>query len=110
MGDVAKRAGVSQMTASRVMSRSGYVSDDVCKRVKAAAKEVGYVQNRLAHGLRSDNTQLIAVAIPSLSNTVFTETLNAIIDTITKAGFRPVFGVTEYNQDRENELVRDPME
>jgi LacI family gluconate utilization system Gnt-I transcriptional repressor len=107
MGDIAKRAGVSQMTVSRVMGRNGYVSEDVVRRVEAAAKEIGYVQNRLAHGLRSDNTQLIAVAIPSLSNTVFTEILHAIIDCVTKNGFRPVFGITDYNQDQENELVRD---
>jgi LacI family gluconate utilization system Gnt-I transcriptional repressor len=107
MGDVAKRAGVSQMTVSRVMSQNGYVSNDVCKRVQAAAQEVGYLQNRLAHGLRSEKTQLIAVVTPSLGNPVFTDTISAITDAVTAKGFRPIFGVTEYIQDKENELVRD---
>ena len=107
MGDVARRTGVSQMTVSRVMSRNGYVSDDVRQRVEAAAREIGYVQNRLAHGLRSDKTHLVAVVLPSLSNTVFTDTLSGITDAVTEKGFRPVFGVTEYAQAQENELVLD---
>lgn len=107
MADVASRIGVSQMTVSRAMSRNGYVSDDVRQRVEAAAREIGYVQNRLAHGLRSDKTHLVAVVLPSLSNTVFTDTLSGITDAITQKGFRPVFGVTEYAQDQENELVLD---
>lgn len=74
-GDIEKRAGVSQMTVSRVMSRSGYVSVDTCKRVRIAAQNVAYVLNRLAHGLRSEKTQLIAMVTPSLGNTVFTDTL-----------------------------------
>jgi LacI family gluconate utilization system Gnt-I transcriptional repressor len=107
MTDVASQAGVSQMTVSRVINNKGYISDDVRRRVETAADEIGYMQNRLAHSLRSKNTRIIAVVLPSLGNTVFTDTLSGITDAVAQQGFRPVFGVTEYSQSRENELVRD---
>lgn len=107
MDDVADKAGVSQMTVSRVMNSKGYISEDVRDRVKAAAEEIGYVQNRLARGLRSEKTPLIAVVLPTLGNSVFNEVLGGITDALTDEGCRPVFGVTEYSQDKEDALVRD---
>ncbi|MBW4706800.1 LacI family DNA-binding transcriptional regulator [Roseobacter sp. YSTF-M11] len=107
MDDVAARAGVSQMTVSRVMSGKGYISEKVRDRVHAAALEIGYVQNRLARGLRSEETPLVAVVLPTLGNTVFTEVLSGITDALTAQSFRPVFGLTEYSEEREYELVRD---
>lgn len=107
MDDVADRAGVSQMTVSRVMNGKGYISDDVRLRVETAASEIGYVQNRLARGLRSEKTPLIAVVLPTLGNAVFTDVLGGITDALTLHGFRPVFGVTEYSPQREETLVRD---
>lgn len=107
MDDVADLAGVSQMTVSRVMSGKGYISSEVRDRVNVAALEIGYVQNRLARGLRSEQSSLIAVVLPTLGNTVFTEALSGITDALTAHSFRPVFGLTEYSEDREYELVRD---
>lgn len=107
MDDVAEKAGVSQMTVSRVMNGKGYISKDVRHRVKSAADEIGYVQNRLARGLRSEKTPLIAVVLPTLGNSVFNDVLSGITDALTDEGCRPVFGVTEYSQEKEDALVRD---
>lgn len=107
MDDVADKAGVSQMTVSRVMRAKGYISNKVRDQVHAAAAEIGYVQNQLASGLRSEQTPLIAVVLPTLGNTVFTEVLSGITDALTAQSYRPVFGLTEYSEDREYELVCD---
>jgi LacI family gluconate utilization system Gnt-I transcriptional repressor len=107
MDDVAEKAGVSQMTVSRVMNGKGYISQEVRNRVTSAAEDIGYVQNRLARGLRSEETPLIAVALPTLGNSVFNDVLSGITDALTDEGCRPVFGVTEYSQDKEEALVRD---
>ncbi len=107
MDDVANKAGVSQMTVSRVLNGKGYISEGVRNRVNTAAAEIGYVQNRLARGLRSQKTPLIAVVLPTLGNSVFTDVLSGITDALTKEGCRPVFGVTEYSEDKEDALVRD---
>ncbi len=107
MDDVAEKAGVSQMTVSRVMNGKGYISEEVRSRVRSAAAEIGYVQNRLARGLRSEKTPLVAVVLPTLGNSVFNDVLSGITDALTQAGYRPVFGVTEYSEAKEDELVRD---
>lgn len=107
MDDVADKAGVSQMTVSRVMNGKGYISEDVRNRVNTAAAEIGYVQNRLARGLRSEKTPLIAVVLPTLGNSVFNDVLSGIADALTDEGYRPVFGVTEYSAEKEDALVRD---
>lgn len=107
MDDVAVEAGVSQMTVSRVMRGTGQTSSDVRKRVQEAARRLGYVPNRLATSLRDETTPLIAVVLPTLGNRVFSEVLNGITATLSGRGLQPVFGVTEYSEDTEEELVRD---
>ena len=107
MDDDTDNAAVSQMTVSRVMNGKGYISKEVRDRVTSAADEIGYVQNRLARGLRSEKTPLIAVVLPTLGNSVFNDVLSGITDALTDEGCRPVFGVTEYAQAKEDALVRD---
>ena len=68
--DVAKSAGVSLTTVSYVLSgRLGgttRISDATQERVQAAAKELGYVPNQAARGMRRGKTDLVAIAIGDL--------------------------------------------
>mgnify|MGYP005841647591 CR=1 FL=1 len=107
MDDIAVEAGVSQMTVSRVIRGTGKTSAEVRERVQNAARKLGYVQNRLAMALRDETSPLVAVVLPTLRNRVFSEVLNGANDILSTNGVRPVFGVTEYDQAREEELVRD---
>lgn len=107
MTDIAAAAGVSQMTVSRVLRGTGQTSDEVRKRVETAARQLGYVPNRLATALRDETTPLIAVVLPTLGNRVFSEVLNGVTETLAQHCVQPVFGVTEYAPEREEELVRD---
>lgn len=107
MHDVARVAGVSQMTVSRVMRESGYISENVRDEVYRAARQLGYVHNKLAGGIAAYDNLLVGVVVPTLQNRVFTEVLSGISDTLEKSGLRPVFGVSEYSADAEEELVFD---
>lgn len=107
MSDIAAEAGVSQMTVSRVLRGTGQTSHAVQKRVENAARKLGYVPNRLATALRDETTPLVAVALATLGNRVFSEVLNGINETLCEKRLQPVFGVTEYSLEREEELVRD---
>jgi LacI family gluconate utilization system Gnt-I transcriptional repressor len=107
MDDIAVEAGVSQMTVSRVMRGVGKTSDEVRQRVEKAARRLGYVQNRLASALREETTPLVAVVLPTLGNRVFSEVLTGLNDTLTDNHIQPVFGVSEYSLEREEEIVRD---
>lgn len=107
MHDVARVAGVSQMTVSRVMRGSGYSSKNVRDQVHKAAREIGYVHNRLAAGIAAYDNPLVGVILPTLQNRVFTEVLTGISETLGQYGLRPVFGVSEYDTQAEEDLVFD---
>lgn len=107
MDDIAAEAGVSQMTVSRVMRGAGKTSQEVRDRVEQAARRLGYVQNRLASALREETTPLVAVVLPTLGNRVFSEVLNGLNETLRDRQVQPVFGISEYSPEREEEIVRE---
>ncbi|MDV7141113.1 LacI family DNA-binding transcriptional regulator [Tropicimonas sp. TH_r6] len=107
MKDVATLAGVSQMTVSRVMRGTGYISEDVRKRVNQAARQIGYVHNRFKGGMAGYGNPLVGVIVPNLQNRVFTEVLSGINDRLGEKGLRPVFGVSDYSVETEEEIVYD---
>lgn len=67
MRDVARLAGVSAKTVSRVMNNDRYVSDDVRTRVLQAVEELQYVPNVMARSFRAGQDTAIGVAVPVLN-------------------------------------------
>ncbi|MEU6611628.1 LacI family DNA-binding transcriptional regulator [Streptomyces shenzhenensis] len=70
--DVARLAGVSTATVSRVLSGSASVSPETRSRVNAAASELGYRVNAAARALRRDRTSTVGIVVPELANPFFT--------------------------------------
>src|SRR5690625_2366097 len=82
--DVAKRAGVSVPTASRVLSGSDYpVLPELRRRVQDAATELDYVPNAQAQGLLRGNTGMIGVLAGDVGDPYFSEMVNGIHDRAT---------------------------
>lgn len=102
--DVARAAGVSKITASRVL-RGGPVAGETRERVLEVVRRLGYVPNRLAGTLSSAGSNLVGVIIPSLANIVFPDVLRGAEAVLDAAGFRPVVGVTDYDPAREEGLI-----
>ena len=67
--NVAATAGVSIATVSRVLSGKRGKDDDIARRVREAAKQLGYSVNYAASALRSDVTKTIGLVIPSAGGT-----------------------------------------
>ncbi len=83
MNDVAKLAGVSQPTVSRILNNKNTfhsIPDGTRARVLAAAKELNYHPNVLAQSLRTTKTQMIAVMIADISNNFYHRIVRAIQD------------------------------
>jgi LacI family transcriptional regulator len=72
---VAKKAGVAVMTASRALSGEGYVSEETKAKVLAAAGELGYAPNTLARVMKGGRTNVIGVVVNDLTSAV----INAFI-------------------------------
>ncbi|AZB41832.1 LacI family transcriptional regulator [Bacillus sp. FJAT-42376] len=71
--DVAKAAGVSPTTVSRVLNNRGYISDKTKEKVFQAMKELHYFPNDLARSLYHKRTYVIGLIVPNTSNPFFGE-------------------------------------
>ncbi|PIE12065.1 MAG: LacI family transcriptional regulator [Rhodobacterales bacterium] len=103
--DVSEASGVSEMTVSRVLRGKGDVSDATRDKVRAAAKRLGYVPNKIAGALASNRVNLVGVVIPSLGNMVFPEVLRGISDVLEQTELQPVVGVTDYLPEKEEKVL-----
>ena len=86
--DVARLAGVSSMTVSRVINESERVSPATRRRVEEAIAELGYVPSRLARGLIRQRTGTIALIVPDVANPFFTLIVRGAEDVARRAGYR----------------------
>ncbi len=97
------------MTVSRVLRNRGDVSEATRIKVLGAAKQLGYVPNKIAGALASQRVNLVAVMIPSLSNMVFPEVLTGISEVLDATPLQPVFGVTNYKPEREERVLYEML-
>ncbi|MEN8831395.1 MAG: LacI family DNA-binding transcriptional regulator [Pacificibacter sp.] len=107
--DVSEASGVSEMTVSRVLRNRGDVSENTREKVLAAARELGYVPNKIAGALASSRVNLVAVIIPSLSNMVFPEVMTGISEILDDTELQPVVGVTHYKPEREEAVLYEML-
>ena len=80
ISDVARRAGVSSATVSRVLADKPHVSDDLRQRVLAAVDELGYTPSRVARSLRVRRSTIIGLIISDIQNPFFTSLVRAVED------------------------------
>lgn len=99
--DVAKKAGVSVATVSRVMNESGYVSEDTRKKVKDAINKLNYKPNEVARSLFKRESRLIGLLLPDITNPYFPLLARGIEDEIHKQGFRVILGNSDEDMKKE---------
>lgn len=76
--DVAKHAGVSLATVSRVLNGHPYVTDEVQKRVLASIEALHYRPNRVAQRLRAARSQIVGVIFSDINNPFYTVALSGM--------------------------------
>lgn len=109
LSQVARIAGVSEITASRALRDSASVTQGTARKVQEAAAQLGYLRNRLAGALAGGPSNQVGVILPSLSNIVFADVLKGLEDHFEDAGFHPVLGISNYDPQREERLICDLM-
>ncbi|WP_222911561.1 LacI family DNA-binding transcriptional regulator [Pseudomonas sp. DNDY-54] len=105
MADVAKLAGVSKMTVSRVLAGRN-VSEKTRKRVQEAIESLGYLLDASAGTLSSGRSEFIVALVPSLNSSNFADTVRGLNDCIRAQGLRLLLGDTDYHPEQEALLVR----
>ena len=105
MRDVAKEAGVSLSTVSLVVNKTGYVSDDMRARVKAAMKELNYVPNELARNLYKNRTNLVGVIVPTIRHPFFATLTAHLQRELAAQGLRTMLCSTADAENGEVEYV-----
>jgi DNA-binding LacI/PurR family transcriptional regulator len=106
IADIARHAGVSKATVSRVISNPVLVKDKTKKKIREIMDKYGYIPNNLAQGLAGTPTKTIGVLIDELSNFFFIEIAEGIDRVISSEGYSMLLSSSRWIQERETELVR----
>jgi LacI family transcriptional regulator, galactose operon repressor len=105
--EVARLAGVSPATASRVVSESDYpVSAAARERVLEAARTLDYVPNALARGLLKSRVPVVAVMVHDITDPYFAEVVRGVEDAAAPAGYLVITCSSERDPERERSYVR----
>jgi LacI family transcriptional regulator len=108
--DVARRAGVSPMTVSRVINGGHQVSEETRQAVDSVIRELGYVPNVLARGLSARRTRILALIVPDVANPFFTLVVRGAEVIARQAGYRVILCNTENDLEQEREYVQAMLE
>lgn len=103
--EVARLADVAPITVSRAINTPARVSRQVLERVQEAIAQTGYVPNRLAGGLASARSRLVAAVVPTISGPIFQNTIQALHETLVQHGCQLMLGQSGYADSREDELI-----
>ncbi len=106
IADVARLAGVSTATVSRVLSRPEMVSEDTRQAVMQAVRETGYRMNHAARNLRKGRTGAVVALVPNLGNPFFAKILSGMGRELAAHGYDLLVGDTQAEGGRHLALRR----
>lgn len=104
--EVARRAGVSTATVSRVLSRPDVVAEDTRRKVIQTIERLGFIPNSGAANLRKLRTSKLLVTVPDISNPFFSQILQGIEDAAQRQGYAVLLGDTQHNPKREERYAQ----
>ncbi len=102
---VAKLAGVSSITVSRVVRLPNLVAPETRGRVEAAMRELGYVPNLVAGSLASSRTSSVGVLVPTIANSIFADTVQGLSDELEPLGYAVILAQSRYDDAREDHML-----
>mgnify|MGYP006268484151 CR=1 FL=1 len=105
--DVARLAGVSISTVSRVVSGSANVEPTTRNRVRKVIEETGYRPNLNARSLRSRSGQLVGLALPKIVHDTFSTIIHHAEKEANRMGYGLIIGNTNDDPERERAFIQD---
>jgi LacI family gluconate utilization system Gnt-I transcriptional repressor len=102
---VARLAGVSSITVSRVVRLPELVAPETRSKVEAAMRELGYVPNQIAGALAGARTQSVGVLVPTIANSIFADTVQGLSDELEPLGYAVILAQSRYDAAREDRML-----
>ena len=103
--DVAKEAGLTVTTVSRVLNNRGYISDDARKKVSEAMAKLNYQPNEVARSLHKKSSNTIGLIVPYIRHPYFAEMISNIEHEAFKLGYRVLICNTKGKEEKEREYL-----
>ena len=104
--DVAKEAGLTTHTVSRVLNNRGYISDNARKKVDEAVKKLNYHPNEMARLLRMKRSNMIGVIVPDIHHPYFAEIISNLESQAYEMGYRIMLCNSQNEYEKEEEYIR----
>ncbi len=104
--DVAKEAGVSIATVSRVLNDIDVVNEETKKKVLEAIKKLGYRPNIVARSLKTQKTRTIGILIPDISSQFYPEIVRGAEDVANIYGYNVMLCNSDFDTAKEKEYLR----
>ncbi|WP_125154597.1 LacI family DNA-binding transcriptional regulator [Clostridium rectalis] len=104
--DVAKEAGVSIATVSRVLNDVDVVNEETKKKVLAAIKKLGYRPNIVARSLKTQRTRTVGIIIPDISNQFYPEIVRGAEDVANIYDYNIILCNTDLDVEKETEYIK----
>jgi len=103
--DVAALAGVASITVSRFFNSPDKVSPALRARIEAAVTQTGFVPSQVAVGLASAHSKVVCAVIPSIANSVFSESVQGMSDVLSSSGYQLLLASSNYSMAQEESAV-----
>lgn len=103
--DVAKLAGVSVTTVSRVINNYSSLSDKTIKKVHQAMRQLNYQPNALARAMQGKPSKFIGLIFPNLTNPFFAELVNELEHQLFQKGYKTIIASSAENREIEHEYL-----
>lgn len=106
MKDVAALAKVGVGTVSRVLNNSGAVKESTRRKVEAAMKELNYIPNAYARGLKMNKTNTVALIIPTIWHPFFSEFAYYVESNLAEHKYKMLLCNSDVSNDKELEYIQ----
>lgn len=104
--DVAKLAETSAMAVSRYYKVPERMSAELRERIRKAIEQLGYIRNEAAGGLASAQGRIVGAIVPSVSNSIFAETIQGLSSTLSQHHYQLLLATHDYSLENEEKIVR----
>jgi len=98
IAEIAKEAGISKTTVSRVLSKSNLVNKDTRKKILRIIKKKGYKPSIIAQSLRTKKTRTIGLVLEDIENPFYTRLAKGVIDTAGEKNYSVILNNYNYDQ------------